>query len=216
MVDLTLIPAIKETVRQNEIGAGSPYQLDFAELGKSGASFGFMQGDTNVSSLARNTLSQVLAAARTAQPDIDRILAALSQALPNGNPLSDADTTAVNTALSSPAGQVLVNGMDNTLMQGVLEGLDSCSAAAGAVGLTLVPIVYLYIAPWINMTGPPTLLNTYLGGNAVHGVPAPTPPTVTETDIVAYLQATAYFQIHPRNFQHLQQCVAAGAALLPD
>jgi hypothetical protein len=215
MVDASLLPAITETIRQNEIGAASPYVLGFARLGKSGASFGFMQGDTNVSPLARATLAKVLAAAAMAQADIDRIMAALSQALPDGNPLSDADTAAVNAALASDSGRPLVDQMDQTLMQGVLKGLDGCIAAAASDGMTLDPIVNLYIAPWINMTGTPTLLKTWLAGAAVMGVPAPTPPKVKEADIVAYLQATSYFQAHPRNFAHLEQCVAAGAALLP-
>jgi len=215
MVDQTLLPAITETIRQNEIGDRSPYVLSFAQLGKSGASFGFMQGDTNVSDLARSTLQQVLEGAGVSVADIDRIEAALDQALPNGNPLDDADTSMINAALSSEEGQALVDQMDHMLMQVVLNGLDSCIGAAGNHNLTLAPITILYIAPWINMSGTPTLLNTWLGGNDIHGVPPPSPPTVDESDIVAYLQAMAYFQAHPRNFTHFQQCVDAGARLLP-
>jgi len=114
MVDQALLPAIDATIRQNEIGNGSPYQLSFACKGKSGASFGFMQGDTNVSSLARNTLTQVLAAAGVDQATSARILAALSCALPNGNPLSGPDTALVNNALSSAAGQPIVDAMEQT------------------------------------------------------------------------------------------------------
>ena len=83
-----------------------------------------------------------------------------------------------------------------------------------AAGLRVEPIVCLYAAPWINMSGPPTLLITWLKGNAIHGVPSPQ-GTVHEADIVAYLQATAYFSAHPRNFKHFQECVAAGARYLP-
>jgi hypothetical protein len=57
MVDSALIPAIKEAVKQNEIGDASPFELSYAELDKSGASFGAMQGDTHVSELARSTLT---------------------------------------------------------------------------------------------------------------------------------------------------------------
>jgi hypothetical protein len=215
MVDQALLPAITETIRQNEIGNGSPYVLSFARLGKSGASFGFMQGDTNVSELARHTLQQVLAGAGLGSVAIGRIMAAVSQALPDGNPLSDTDTSMVDAALNSLEGRALVDQMDRTLLQGVLNGLDSCISAAASHGLALAPIVTLYIAPWINMSGAPTLLNTWLGGTAIHGVPPPSAPTVNESDIVAYLQAMGYFQAHPRNFTHFQQCVAAGAKLLP-
>ena len=65
------------------------------------------------------------------------------------------------------------------------------------------------------MSGAPHLMCTWLSGAAVHGVPAPTPPTVDEATIATYLQAMAYFQANPRNFAHLQQCVQVGAALLP-
>ena len=215
MVDQALLPAIEATIRQNEIGNTSPYQLSFARKGQSGASFGFMQGDTNVSSLARATLTQVLAAAGVDQGTYDPILAALSHPLPNGDPLSIPDTALVNNALSAPTGRPIVDAMDQALLGVVLTGLDSCVAAASAGGLTLAPIAFLYIAPWINMSGAPHLLNTWLGGAAVHGVPPPTPPTVNGSDVAAYLQSMAYFQANPRNFAHFEQCVQAGAAQLP-
>jgi hypothetical protein len=215
MVDVALLPAIRATIRQNEIGNQSPYRLSYAELGKSGASFGFMQGDTNVSALARDTLRQVLTAAAVAPGTVDNILAAVSQPLPHGNPLSAADTDTVNAALSSGAGRPLVDAMDNTLLTNVLSGVDSCVAAAATHGIAMAPLAYLYIAPWINMSGAPTLLITWLKGSAVFGVPPPAPPNVTEANIQAYLQATAYFHAHPKNFAHLEECVAVGAKLLP-
>ena len=42
MVDKSLLPAIRETIKQNEIGSRTPYELSYARKGKSGASFGFM------------------------------------------------------------------------------------------------------------------------------------------------------------------------------
>ena len=38
-------PALRAGLRMHEIGSASPYKLFFAAKGKSGASFGFMQGD---------------------------------------------------------------------------------------------------------------------------------------------------------------------------
>ncbi|MDE2183569.1 MAG: hypothetical protein KGJ78_11165 [Alphaproteobacteria bacterium] len=215
MVDQALLPAIRETIRQNEIGGQSPYLLSFAKLGKSGASFGFMQGDTNVSALARTTLQQVLAAAGTDPGAISRILEAVSRPLPGGNPLTSSDTDLVNAALNSEAGRPLVDAMDNTLFQVVLDGVDSCIRAGATRGVEISPIAHLYIAPWVNMSGPPTLLCTWLKGSQVFGLPIPTPPWLTEANMQAYLQATAYFQAHPRNFVHLEECIAKGAALLP-
>ena len=208
MVDQLLLPAITETIRQNEIGGGSAYVLSFARLGKSGASFGFMQGDTNVSSLARTILQEALQAAGVDAIAIARIVAAVSRPLPGGNPLNETDTSAVNAALSSAGGCKLVDQMDQDLLRVVLNGLDFLSRHSRREQTRLfAPVVNLYIAPWINMSGPPTLLNSWLGGSAVHGVPPPQAPTVNEENIVAYLQATAYFQAHPRNFAHFAQCV---------
>jgi len=115
MVGQQFIPAIRETVKLNEIGSGSPYKLEFAKKGTSGASFGFMQGDTNPQPDARDTLRAVLAAAGQAQDFIDRILAALSRPLPNGNPLNQADTDTVNAALASATGRPLVDAMPQDL-----------------------------------------------------------------------------------------------------
>jgi hypothetical protein len=216
MVDQTLLPAIRMTISLNENENAAPYQLSFAELGKSGASFGIMQGDTNTSSLARTTLSQVLKAANLDNTTIDRIMTALSRPLPNGNPLTPDDLAAVNQALASDTGRPLVDAMDDQLLAGVLSGLDTCTAAAATRNLDIVPIAHLYIAPWINMTGPPSLLVTWLkGGNAL-GLSPPAPPQLTEQDMQAYLQATSFFQSHPKNYQRLLKCIQKGAALLPN
>ena len=215
MVAEVLLPAIRATIHANEIGAGSPYVLDYARKGKSGASFGFMQGDTNVSDLARRTLRQVLAAADADQATIDRILSALSRALPNGDPLTAVDAATANGALGSARGREIVDDMDNQLMQTVLTGLDTCEAAAATRAMTLTPIAHLYIAPWINMSGAPTLMNAWLKGAAVHGVPAPIGPQVQGEEVVAYLQSLAYFQTNPKNFKHYEECVTTGAGLLP-
>lgn len=215
MVAKNLLPAIRETIKQNEIGNQTPYVLSYAEKGKSGASFGAMQGDTNVSALARNVLSNVLAAAGAAKADINRIMTAVSKALPHGNPLSAADTKLANNALASAKGRKLVDAMDDRLLSDVLTGVDACIAAAASRKVTISPIAHLYIAPWINMSGPPSLLKTWLAGTPVYGLTPPPPPEVIAEEMESYLQATAYFQAHPRNFVHYKQCVDIGAKLLP-
>ena len=215
MVASEYLPAIKETIKQNEIGDQTPYALCYARKGKSGASFGCMQGDTNVSPVARQTLSEVLTACGTPDATATRIMDALSAPLPDGNPLSAADTKLVNTALASSAGQALVDAMDAKLLEKVLAGLDDCIAAAQQRAMTIVPRALLYIPPWINMSGPPSLLKKWLAGGLALGLAPPSPPEITVEEMEAYLQATAYFQANPRNFIHYEQCVAKGAELLP-
>ena len=105
--------------------------------------------------------------------------------------------------------------MDGLLLQDALEGLDRCIAAAQSNGLTVEPLACLYIIPWINMSGPPSLILKWLKGAAINGVPAPTAPVVEADDVISYLQSLAYFQANPKNFVHYEQCVQKGAVLLP-
>lgn len=65
------------------------------------------------------------------------------------------------------------------------------------------------------MSGAPTSLIVWLKGGTVRGIPSPSPPVASGADMVAYLQATAYFQANPRNFVNFERCVQKGAALLP-
>jgi hypothetical protein len=215
MVDKSLLPAIRETIKQNEIGSRTPYELSYALKGKSGASFGFMQGDTNAQSLARTTLTNVLSAAGASQTAITRIMTAVSRALPNGNPLSADDTKLANSALASAAGKKLVDAMDMQILSGVLSDVDVCIAAGLSRKVTIDPLALLYIAPWINMSGAPSLLKTWLAGAPALGLQPPSPPNVTAEEMETYLQATAYFQANPKNFVHYRECVALGAKLLP-
>jgi hypothetical protein len=215
MVAPQFVPAIRETIKQNEIGNETPYVLSYARKGKSGASFGFMQGDTNAQGLARDTLKKVLAAVRASAATIARILAAVSRPLPDGNPLSAADTKLANDALASAAGKKLVDAMDAQIFQQVLNGVDACIAAAAGRKVTIDPLALLFIAPWINMTGPPSLLKIWLAGGTALGLQPPAPPNVTAEEMEAYLQATSYFQTNPKNFTHYKECVAKGAKLLP-
>ena len=215
MVDTALLPAIHEAIKQNELGAVSPYCLSFACLGSSGASFGIFQGDTNVNHTARATLMQIIQGAGAPTATVTRIMAALGQACPNGNPLSTADTTLCNNALSAPAGVQTVDQMDSTLLQVVLGELDSCIAAAATVNQTIDPVALLYIALWVNMTGAPNMLCSWLSGTAELGQAPPIGPTVTRSNLENYLQASSYFRLHPRNFVHMQDSVNIAAALLP-
>jgi len=213
MVDNALFPAIRAAIRQNELGTASPYCLSYARLGASGASFGIFQGDTNVNPLARTTLTDVLNAAGIDDAKVTSIVAALSRPLPDGCPLDPDDRALADQALASTFGQTIVDQMDDQLMQTVLHGLDSCVAASAA--RPIEPEGQLYMALWINMTGAPTSLAKWLGGETVEGLAPPDGASVAVEDIETYLKASAYFRENPKNFAHMQASVAAGAALLP-
>jgi hypothetical protein len=215
MVDPKLVPAIREAVKQNEIGDASPYCLSYAKLGQSGASFGIFQGDTNVNHTARAVLVKVLQDADCPADAVDRIIAAVSRPCPNGNPLSPQDTDMANNALASDAGRSDVDAMDTTLLNVVLSDLDTSLAAAGGANLTIDWVALLYIALWCNMTGAPTTLNKWLSGTTEVGLAPPVGPVVTPENLQAYLRANTFFQTHPQNFVHMQDSVNAGARLLP-
>jgi hypothetical protein len=215
LVAAALLPAIREAIKQNEIGNASPYELSYARLGVSGASFGLFQGDTNVSHVARATLADALTANGADDATVTRILGLVSRACPNGNPLSAADTALANAALSSAGGRGLVDRMDDQLLAVVLGEVDTCTAAAVAHKLSIDPTALLYIALWVNMTGPPATLASWLSGNTELGLSSPAGPIVTRQNIESYLHSSKFFMIHPKNFVHMQQSVVAAIPLLP-
>ena len=155
MVDTALLPAIREAIKENELGSVSPYCLSYARLGSSGASFGIFPGDTNVNHHARASLLEALEAAGADTSTCNRILAAVGRPCTAGNPLSPEDTTLANNALSSDAGKQLIDKMDADLLSVVLGELDSRVSAATTRNQTIVPEALLYMALWVNMTGLP-------------------------------------------------------------
>ena len=146
---------------------------------------------------------------------VTRILGLVSQPCPDGNPLSPEDTDLANAALSSSDGRQLVDQMDDGLLQIVLHGVDTCIAAAQTRSRTIAPVTILYIALWVNMTGPPNVLSQWLAGSPQFGVPPAAGPVVLQQDVENYLHATKFFMLHPKNFVHLQQSVQAAIPKLP-
>jgi hypothetical protein len=215
VVDSALLPAIREALRQNEIGDASPYVLSYARLGVSGASFGVFQGDTHVDPDARATLRKALQAAGADGQTCDRIIAAVTPPCPDGSPLSKADQQLADAALSSPAGRTIVDAMDDRTLAVILRELDSSIGAAAVQGFSIEPRAQLDIALWVNMTGEPGVLNKWLEGETVGDLSPPLGPIVSRTDLDGYLKATKYFTLHPRNFVHFSASVDAGAKLLP-
>lgn len=214
MPDDRLMPAVRAALRLHEIGNASPYQLFFAGKGKSGASFGFMQGDLAAGQPeVRQTFRKALAASGVATQDITNIAKRLSVHL-IANPLGPGETQRVNDALL--VARTLVDAMDESLLSKVRASLDTCIATASGAGHAVAPKALIYMALWINMTGPPTKLLTWLAGSDP-GLRKPLPPPGGEVDgaaMEAYLRATDYFSENPGNLAHMLNCAAEGAALL--
>jgi hypothetical protein len=215
MPDDAVKPALRKALRLNEIGNASPYRLSFAGKANSGASFGFMQGDLNANQpIVKSTFQQALAAAGIPQDKRAALTQQLSGHLAH-NPLTQADTDLVNAALL--ASRALVDAMDEAILQSVYGNLDRCTDTAQDAGRAIDPVALIYMALWINMSGPPTSLLKWLEGEDP-GLAEPVPPAadvVDEDSIEAYLKATSYFVNNPGNFPHIVQSAEAGAELLP-
>jgi hypothetical protein len=216
MPDQSLIPAIKAALRANEIGNSSPYKLSFAGKGTSGASFGIYQADTNTNHNAGDTLRNVLAAAGMAAAAVDRILKLLIAPCPT-NPLSDSETAAVNAALDAPQGRALVDTLDDKSLSVVLGHLDHAVAAAAKAANSVVPEAQLAICLWCNMTGAPTTLSKWLGGDAVtmggSTVHAPANP-VSFAEMERFLKNAKFFKENPRTWAHFNESVSVGSRSL--
>jgi hypothetical protein len=210
-----LKPALRAALRFHEIGDDTPYRLYFAGKGNSGASFGFMQGDLNTGQeTVKHTFQNVLAAERFPPGEIASLIERLSVHLVN-SPLSRAEENAVNAALK--AQRKLVDRMDEEIAEDVFEDLDLCIGTAAANGREIDPKAQLYIAMWINMTGKPTKLLTWLRGGdpQLREKIAKPGPKVDTKAIETYLQATDYYTSNPRNFKHMRDSVAKGVPLIP-
>jgi len=215
MVDNAIKPALRAALRYHEIGDATPYEISFAAKGSSGGSFGFMQGDLAAHQpIVKTTFKQVLANAGFSQNEITDLNQRLSVHLLD-SPLTPAEEQRVNAALV--AGKALVDAMDENILQGVYGELDRCIATAAAAGRIIEPVAFLYMAMWINMTGPPDKLLIWLAGNNPH-LQGPAPQlgaTVTETAIQDYLKLTFYYTNNPGNWPHMMQSAAKGKPLLP-
>jgi hypothetical protein len=196
---------IKVALRANEIGNKSPYQLSYAANGKSGASFGFMQGDLAAGpKIVKETFAEVMQSAGMDTAKIALLIRLLSRPL-LASPLPADDSHAVNAALDSAAGQVLVDKMDGVICGGVLREVTACVQKALAAGKTVDALAQIYMALWINMSGRPTTLLHWLSGNSVsltHALPAPG-PLVDGPAMLVYLRATEYFTKYSRNLRHM-------------
>ena len=215
MPDEALKPALRKALRVHEIGDDTPYRLTFAGKDHSGGSFGFMQGDLAAGqSEARQTFQAALQAANFSNAEINDILAKVGVPV-HSNPLSAALTARIDAALL--ASRDLVDQMDEKILGKVYVQIDKCSAHASAQGRTIAGKALLYMAMWINMTGPPSKLLTWIDGGdpeLTHHIP-PAQALIDSDAMETYLEATKYYTDHPGNLPHLRQSAAAGVALLP-
>jgi hypothetical protein len=204
--------AILTGIRMNEIGNGSPYKLYFATKGSSGASFGATQGDLAAGQpIVTQTFHDCLAAAGFSVAEIQGFISTLSVHLIS-DPLSAADEQRINAALLN--GKSLVDNMDQQIMAGIYSDVDKCISAASSAGRHIDPIALIYMALWINMSGPPTSLLLWLKGqDPGMAVPA-LGPAVTEQDMQGYLKATSYFRANTGNLPHIVTSAEAGALTL--
>lgn len=79
MPHVQFTPALTAALRMHEIGTNTPYRLYFAGKAKSGASFGFMQGDLAASQdIVTKTFVTILSLAGVADADIKDFCKVLS------------------------------------------------------------------------------------------------------------------------------------------
>lgn len=214
MTDPSMISAVKAALRMNELGAADPYRLSFADLGKSGASFGVFQADTAANKGAWSALHQILTSAGMATAKINAIMATLSVPC-NSAALALCDLLAVNAALASPQGQQTVDDLDEVTLDTVLRHLDQANGSAAAHDKSIEARGQLMIALWANMTGAPNTLCSWIGGAEVAMVRPPPNPIISADEIECYLRAQQYFVANPRTIPHFLASVSAGVPLLP-
>lgn len=215
MPEDTLKPGLRAALRMHEIGTQSPYKLFFAAKGKSGASFGFMQGDLATGQPeVRPTFRNAMASAGIPATATSSLLHRLSVHLV-GNPLSPEERDQVNAALL--ASRVLVDAMDEDILGTVYAGLDTCISRAHVADRKITPEGQILMAMWINMTGPPTKILTWIGGGDPGlNTSVPTPDVIVDgNNVRTYLRATDYYSENPGNFPHLLESLAAGIKELP-
>jgi hypothetical protein len=209
-----LTPAIRAALAMNEVGGDSSraYRLSFAGQAASGASFGVFQADCAANPRALATLLRILQGAKVPGSELARILEPL-RAPCRVNPLNGQDTALVDTALASAQGRGLVDALDRLSLDAVLADLGLALDAATVAGNSIDPGAQIAIALWCNMSGRPTTLRSWLGGNAVseNGVriEAPSQP-ISLADIERYLTHTNFFSAHPQDWPHFLASIQAG------
>lgn len=218
MPDSSFDPAFICALREHEIGNTTPYKISFAKLGRSGASFGSLQGDLySGPAYVKTTFRQVLWVGGVGpQEVIDGLLARLSVQL-RADPLGSEEEAAIDRALSSAAGRPLVDAMDERLLQACLGKLDACITAAHASGRQIAPVAQIAIMLWANMISSTDQLRRWLSGQRVRLNKLVPPPNeyVTLPDMLKYVASSKYYCEYPDRLNHFQYAVAVGERQLP-
>lgn len=197
--------ALRAALTSNEIGAGNPYQLSFASVGSSGASFGIFQGDTAQNDAALKTLQQALVAAKAPVDLIGRVMGVVSEPCTRYDVARIGALPYCNAALDCPAGHALVDALDEMTFQTVLRRLDMVDQTAAQHSVTLTDSARLAAGLWINMTGAPTTLLNFIAAQKA---------SVSLSTLTKYLSDTKFFMSHPQNLAHFEASVQAGVAFL--
>lgn len=207
--------AVRAAVVFNETSGNPdiPYRLSHAGKGNSGASFGVFQNDLHESQRARDAMQEILNTCVPPGTMVGLIMTHLSMAC-GQTFLAPYEQVIVNQALQSPAGRSTVDALDGLTFSLLLNDLESCVEAAR--GMPMETEALCYAACWINMTGAPTSMLAWLGGQTMMhpsgNVPPPAGPSVTGADLVNYLRYEQEYRQYPGDFLHLEQSVAAGVA----
>lgn len=210
-----LTAKIRVALRANELGSADPYALSYAGIGQSGPSYGVFQNDVYASTAARTTLWNILMTTGTPSKPAAALVDALRVPC-KVCPLGVADEATVCAAMASAPGKALVDALDGVTLTMVFGYVARAMDAAASRRLTLDDGAACAVALWVNMTGAPSTLDLWLGGEAVaiDGVELQPPAgsVVSQADIEGYLSHTQFFQQHARNLAHLRASIAAGLA----
>jgi len=206
---------IRAALQANELGTGDPYTLSYAGLGNSGPSFGIFQADMAANAGARACMRTILVGSGLVQIAAASIVSQLGIAC-IACPLNHNDEATVLAAMDSDAGRKMIDAMDGVTLGAVLGYVGRAMDAAAAAGKTLDDGAACAVALWANMTGAPTTLGEWLGGQsvAIDGVSLAPPagPVVTQADLLSYLSHTLFFEQHQRNLAQFQASIATGLA----
>lgn len=211
-MDRIVEEGVRTALKLHEIGDGTPYRLCFARKEKSGASFGFMQGDLAAGQPeVRQAFHSCLKGAGFDDDQVDMLMRRLGVHCPR-SPLDPDEAQRIDEALKT--GKDIVDKMDRSILAGVEAQVEKCIAAARDAGRTLMPEAVIAIALWVNMTGAPTQLLKWLRGEETHLAHrlGGAPKIVAGAAMQDYLKATYYYSENPANLPHFLSCVAAGVA----
>lgn len=214
MVDATLVRAIRLALRKHEIGDATPYQIAFACRDNSGGSFGTFQNDVRQNPRAKAALFDVLRRAAVGPERAEHLVETLAQDCSGGNPLTEAETDIVDSALSRPAGRQVVDALDESIFVGILKKLETTVGVAARRGLTLSNEALLFLALWIGATGSAEPVPAWIDGGTVGGVLAPVGPVVEAAEISVCLKAQTHYRQNPSKFTRLVVAARVGAVRL--